>query len=304
MASTLKNVPHEIPEQIRTLNCLAYDQRGTTRIVTALLENIGLLPKKKRVFISYRRDEAREVVLQLFDSLSANEFTVFLDTHTIPAAEDFQTALWHNLHDTDVLIMLHTKGYFESHFAKEEFQRAYDKAIPILRIGWPGSMESLQDARILDHVDSVELLEDDLDTKCRPLPKARIREICAKMEVLRCQGYALRSKTLLNRLRPIETSDWLFSSSASFPSLALITLPNGVKLAVYPIIGAPSAITLHEAARASAPPHIPAVLYDHIGLHPNLQEHLDWLDTEISNVRLLKANDVFVQLRPVGDLSL
>lgn len=90
IASDVNRVNAEIPELLLPLNCLAYAANGPQRVATALLECAGLLPRQRRVFVSYRRGEAREAALQLFDALSARLFDVFLDTHGIPPAEDFR----------------------------------------------------------------------------------------------------------------------------------------------------------------------------------------------------------------------
>jgi hypothetical protein len=108
VVSDLAMVQEEIPAVLRALNCLAYSAGGAQRVATALLECAGLLPRQRRVFLSYRRDEARQAAVQLFDALSGRLFDVFLDTHGIAPAEDFQAMLWHRLCDSDVLVMLDT----------------------------------------------------------------------------------------------------------------------------------------------------------------------------------------------------
>jgi TIR domain len=113
-----------IPLKLRPLNCLNAGADGFHRIATALLECVELLPRQRRVFVSYRRDNGREAALQLFDELSSSLFDVFLDTHGIAPAEDFQTVLWHRLCDSDVLVMLDTPDYFESRWTSAEFGRA------------------------------------------------------------------------------------------------------------------------------------------------------------------------------------
>ncbi len=42
----------EIPPQLREFNCLTYAAHGPTRVATALLECVGLLPRQRRVFLS------------------------------------------------------------------------------------------------------------------------------------------------------------------------------------------------------------------------------------------------------------
>lgn len=159
IASDVNRVNAEIPELLRPLNCLAYTANGPQRVATALLECVGLLPRQRRVFVSYRRGEARDAALQLFDTLSARLFDVFLDTHGIPPAEDFQTMLWHRLCDSDVLVMLDTPGYFESRWTSAEFGRALAKGISVLRVGWPDCTPSARTAT----ASRAELLPEEVD---------------------------------------------------------------------------------------------------------------------------------------------
>ena len=101
VVSDLARIREEIPEVLRPLNCLDYREGGAQRVATALLECCGLLPRQRRVFLSYRRSEARHAAVQLFDELSARVFDVFLDTHGVAPAVDFQTTLWHRLCDSE-----------------------------------------------------------------------------------------------------------------------------------------------------------------------------------------------------------
>lgn len=144
VVSDITKVQEEIPALLRPLNCLAYNVGGVQRTTSALLECAGLLPRQRRVFVSYRRDEARQAALQLFDAFSARLFDVFLDTHGIAPAEDFQAMLWHRLCDSDVLVMLDTPNYFGSRWTSAEFGRALAKGISVLRVGWPDSTPSIR----------------------------------------------------------------------------------------------------------------------------------------------------------------
>src|SRR5665213_2463626 len=67
-------VDQELPNQLKPLNCLTYKTHGPQRIATALLECVGLLPRQRRVFVSYRRTEAGAAALPLFDAVSSRLF--------------------------------------------------------------------------------------------------------------------------------------------------------------------------------------------------------------------------------------
>ena len=42
-----------VPSEISALNALAYNSGGAERLVSAMLECLGLLPKQRRIFVSY-----------------------------------------------------------------------------------------------------------------------------------------------------------------------------------------------------------------------------------------------------------
>ncbi|PTR00277.1 TIR domain-containing protein [Paraburkholderia sp. GV068] len=285
VASELTRVREEIPEALRQLNCIAYGAAGAQRVAVALLECAGLLPKQRRVFVSYRRNESREVALQLFDELSARQFDVFLDTHDIRPAEDFQAMLWHRLCDSDVLVMLDTPGYFESRWTNAEFGRALAKGISVLRIGWPDQTPSPRTGT----ASRVELLASDVQGSGRVSADA-IEKICLQLEMVRSQGYAVRNLNLVSKLRlAVETIGGAFVGVGPHKAVH-VSLPDSRPLIVHPAVGVPTALTLHEAT-THTPDSTSAVMYDPVGLHPEWQAHLDWLGGQIRTVRWMKVEE-------------
>jgi hypothetical protein len=134
-----QNFATVIPDFLHDIN--GHERRNDDpeqrELATLLLECIGLLRAQRRVFVSYRRSEARATAIQLHDLLSSRIFDVFLDTHDIRPGEPFQDVLWNRLCDSDVLIMLDTPTYFQSRWTRHELGRARAKEIHILRVVWP-----------------------------------------------------------------------------------------------------------------------------------------------------------------------
>lgn len=286
VASDLNKVSSEIPEILRSLNCLAYNSGGAQRVATALLECVGLLPKQRRVFVSYRRNEAREAALQLFDVLSARLFDVFLDTHGIPPAEDFQTMLWHRLCDSDVLIMLDTPGYFESRWTSAEFGRALAKGISVLRVGWPDATPSVRTAT----ASRVELLAEEVEPNTGRINEEALDRICLQLEEVRSQSQAVRTVNLVSNVRnALETIGGHLIGIGANRGMH-IKLPDAREIVVYPTVGVPTSATLHDAA-TNSPNQSVAVVYDHVGLHPRWLGHLDWLGQHIHAARWVKASE-------------
>lgn len=153
----------ELPPALWPINALIFDPQDIAlrRATSAALQCLGLLPAQRRVFVSYRREESAAVALQLFEGLSARHFDVFLDTHSVSVAADFQAVLWHRLCDSDVLVMLDTQGYFNSRWTSAEWGRAVAKNISILQVVWPDHEPS----RISRLATLKKLSEDSFDGK-------------------------------------------------------------------------------------------------------------------------------------------
>jgi hypothetical protein len=286
VVSDITQVHAEIPVVLRQLNCLSYQAGGSARVATALLECVGLLPRQRRVFLSYRRDESRQAALQLFEKLSARMFDVFLDTHGVPPSTDFQATLWHRLCDSDVLLMLDTPNYFASRWTSAEFGRALAKGIEILRVGWAGVNPSPRTAT----ASCINLAADDIDLNTGNLTDRAISEICLQLETVRSRSHAVRNLNLVSNIRlDIEKIGGSFAGVGINKSV-YIRLPNGIDLVVYPTVGVPTATTLHDAMKSS-PGSSVAVVFDYVGLHPDCLEHLDWLGIHIRSARLVRVNE-------------
>lgn len=284
VVSDIKKVHEEIPDVLRPINCLDYSVHGPERTATALLECVGLLPRQRRVFVSYRRDEAKQVALQLFDALSARLFDVFLDTHDIALGEDFQAMLWHRLCDSDVLIMLDTPTYFESRWTNAEFGRALSKGIAVLRVGWPDATPSPRTAT----ASRVELLANEFDENTGFLSQQAIERICVQLETVRSQSHAIRNLNLVSNIRNAVTQIQGEVLGVGAHNAIFIRLPGEKEVIVYPTVGVPTSVTLHDASINSSKKSV-AVVYDPVGLHSRWLGHLEWLGSEIHSVRWVKS---------------
>jgi len=284
VVSSLARVRAELPAQLWPINSLEYGAAGARRVASALLECAGLLPRQRRIFLSYRRDEARQAALQLFDALSARLFDVFLDTHAIAPAEDFQSALWHRLCDADVLLMLDTPTYFESRWTSAEFARALAKGVVILRVQWPDMTPSIRTAT----TGRAELLDTEVDASTGRLADSAIERICTQVEAARSEGIAVRHVNMVGRIRnEIETIGGRLHGIGPHKAVYL-QLPDGRDVVAYPTIGVPTSVTLHDATTHAGNSR-PAVVYDHVGLLPSWVKHIDWLGEHVKTARWVKA---------------
>ena len=277
-------VSADLPDVLKPFNCLTFAGDGALRIATSLLECVGLLPRQRRVFVSYRRDETREAALQLFNFLSSKIYDVFLDTHGILPAEDFQGVLWHRLCDSDVLIMLDTPTYFESRWTSAEFGRALAKGISILRVGWPGVIAAARTATTT----SLTLDNAEVDPATGQLTDAALRKVAKHVEIVRGESHAVRRLNLFSALkRDIECIGGTVSGVGVHNAI-LVRLAGGREVVTFPTIGVPTSMTLNEAVERASGKEA-AILYDHIGLQEKWLQHLTWLGSNISAARWVRS---------------
>lgn len=279
-----------LPAGIAALNA-AFLEASDTELETpfiAALECLGLLHSQRRIFISYRRTESREVAVQLHDELSGRGFDVFLDTHDIRPGTVFQEMLWHRLVDCDVVIMLDTPDYFSSKWTSQELGRSQSKGIQVLRLVWPGHGAT----RKLGLSETITLQAADL-TVARQLSAATIDTVARRTEHLRSRSIATRQLSLAGKLAiEIQAIGGTIEGIGAYRAMA-IDLPNGAKLHAYPMVGVPTAELLHEIeSKAGAAKHgrFPCLVYDDVGIRPAWAEHLAWLDKKIKDVRCLRIH--------------
>jgi hypothetical protein len=181
--------------------------------------------------------------------------------------------------------MLDTPTYFESRWTSAEFGRALAKDIAVLRIGWPDATPSPRTAT----ASRVEIMAEEIDGLGH-LSTAAIGRICSQLEAVRSQSHAVRTVNLVSNLRiAIEKIGGHLSGIGLHKGVNLL-LPDGRKLTVYPTIGVPTAVTLHDAVR-NCDDGSAAVAYDAVGLDKAWLEHLDWLGTHVRGVRWIKINE-------------
>ncbi len=266
------------------------DDLDMTDVASSLLECVGLLRRQRRVFVSYRRTEARAAAVQLHDLLSARGFDVFLDTHSIRPGEPFQEVLWHRLVDSDVMVMLDTPTYFESRWTREEIGRARAKDIQVLRVIWPGHTPS----RMTDLSETVHLEETELRDVDGPIDEHKADEIILKVERLRSRSLAARYMAITGKLRAdVEKIGGRVESIGAHRTVSVRLLDNR-RLWAYPIVGIPTAEALNDIAikaRRANQQEKPVLVYDHIGIQESWGAHLQWLGEEIQSVRWLKVSD-------------
>lgn len=295
LVSSLGVARAELPTCLQSINAMALDAADPQLVKPTMvaLQCLGLLPAQRRVFLSYRRDDSRDVAVQLFEALSARQFDVFLDTHSIATGADFQSMLWHRLCDSDVLVMLDTPGYFESRWTGAEWNRAIAKSISILQVVWPGHAQS----RYSKLATPLLLQPDGLDGA--RLSEASVNRLALELETLRSKSIAIRHASIAGNLQTaVEDLGGSIEGIGQRRSIAF-KLPSGATLVAYPNVGVPTAVTLHEATH-DADNRPAVVVYDHVGLSDQWMTHIAWLRSNFTAVKWLKSREACWEL---GDLQ-
>ena len=284
VASTEMRVPDEIPGDLRFLNCVIMDRDGPERLLSTVLECLGLLRRQRRVFLSYRRTEAGAAALQMHDLLCARGYEVFLDTHGALRAVDFQETLWHKLCDVDVMVMLETATYFQSRWTREEFGRALAKNIGVLRVQWPDTTPSTD----TQTCSRVEIIPEELDVTTGALAPVALERIADQLERFRSLSFAVRRISVMTQLTAaIESIQGRVLGVGPHFTMR-VQMPGGETLSVSPVLGVPDSNSLHDAMLRSDG-HPTAVLYDHVGVMPSWNTHLEWLAQNIQRAYWIRS---------------
>jgi TIR domain len=284
----------DIPEKLRSAN--GHRRRAIdtemNELAAALLECLGLLNVQRRVFISYRRTEARAAAMQLYDRLAERTFDVFLDTHDIRPGKPFQEVLFHRLCDSDVLLMLDTPTYFQRMWTRQELGRALAKGIHILRVVWPKPHEPTPEASLAE---TIQLAAAEMGGADGPIPQARVDEIALALERTRSRSIAARYMAITGKLREdLVRIGGSVDAIGSHRAIA-ITLPSKTKVWAYPVVGFPSAELLYDVADKAANSDqvgTPILVYDEVGMSQPWIAHLKWLDENIKSVRAIKTSTI------------
>jgi len=302
IVTDLKQFKIQIPEQLRGINGFALpDHLAIPRIVSTALEGLSLLRASRRLFISYKRDESSGVAIQLFEKLEGAGFDVFLDTHSVPMAADFQEELWHRLADTDVVVLLNTPGFLLSNWTREEVAKANAMSIGMVQLIWPGHKQE----RHSELSFPIPLKPEDFRGKKFKksktyLTKGTVKQVIAETESLRARSLAARQDNMINEFMKAAVSINA-SVDLQYGKFILLEKKDGKKVIVIPTVGVPQAFTYYQSEQLLNTLKLPNVvavylLYDHKNIRNNWIRHLDWLDLQLK-IKSIKIDMVVNSLK-------
>ena len=302
LVDDLTEYPNLVPDVLHPINGLRLDANDTelSEPVHRILEMLRLMRNKRRLFISYRRVQSREVAVQLYDTLQQRRFDVFLDTHGVQAGDRVQDELGQRLLDADVMIFLDTTGATESKWIREEIEIANSLAIGVLQVLFPRiatPTDHLDRAQFTELCVPFELSRDDFEGDHfeknggeRLKPEALDR-IALHAEGLRARSMATRRNRLTARMLTALDERSPPPPYTVEPGRSITVNASGSgPVVVCPQIGVVDSSCLFQA-ESDAQAARPVVLYDPTGLRSESEQHLAWLcrHTKIDRVSLLET---------------
>lgn len=293
----------QMPEELESINYFKLNNSEKIEsLVSLVLESLYLLRQSRRLFISYRRKESTSIATQLYEKLEKSGFDVFLDTHSIRPGDPFQEELWHRMTDTDVIVLLNTKGFLNSEWTKKEISEASAMSIGIFQIIWPDhdaerytqltEQYKLNENNFIDGKfnDNEQHLKDDV-----------INELTEKIESLRARNLAARQELLVSTfIRDAESNG--ISDYQIMNQMIFIKGKSGKKYIMLPSIGIPNAYLYNRMSEENICDYFPDaekyLLYDNAKIRKMWLTHLDWLNVylPIKSLKILEVKEWLMNL--------
>lgn len=127
---------------IKERNTVGIQQRDGPTLIETIQGYLGLsaFACHKKVFISYRRSDAKHIAQEIYRYLWDNHFQVFLDTSQAEGGAVVQKEIVREIEDKDFVLLLDSPDVGSSKWVEEEILQAFARRIPvrIVSIG-PGS---------------------------------------------------------------------------------------------------------------------------------------------------------------------
>jgi hypothetical protein len=286
------NIELKIPDPLLAINALELDPRDPEleELAGLILELLGLLRKRRRLFISYKRSESSAVAQQLYHALDERTFDVFLDTMSLRPAAEFQEMLWHRMTDSDVVVLLYTASTHSSGWVEKEIQRALGMKITVLQLIWPfvprDPSTRFFEPMYLDHADFDPAYPD-------RLLASKATAIGTLVESLRASSLARREAELVTTLqiRAAIHSRTTFVRPARYVD---VHCDPQTFTRVIPVVGVPDSESFQAGVLApveGVSPQQIVLLYDSLNVTTIWNAHLGWLRDHLP-VKAIKAFEI------------
>ena len=282
----LREFQEEVPSQLHAING---HELGKLGLIDGILAALRLTRRQRKVFISYKRDDASGVANQLFEELIRRNYWVFLDTVSVEPGVDFQETLWARMADVDLLIFLDTPGALTSQWVHQELARAHDLALGVLQLVWPGQKRT-KGTELCDYINLADVdFEIGRHGKDNRLATGIALDIVNKAEHARIASLGKKRIRIVSNIVDQATSAGLTCTVHPVGSIDFYRNGNKVGAAI-PVLGTPDAPLIHEKEDEYSQAVLPGyrAIYNGLGVDPEWARHLDWLNDH----HLLKTEQV------------
>lgn len=289
----VQNFNEKVPVALHPVNGVAVGKvPDFTEVANLVLENLSLLRRSRRLFISYLRRDSTAVAHQLRVAFDDAGYDAFLDTSSVPKGDDFQAVLWHRLLDSDVMVVLDTENFLESRWTTKELAEASAMSVGMLRVVWPG-VKPVRGAELAEQL-HLEVQDFEGDR----LTDSAVDRIGKAVGMLRARCIAARHTNLI-----VEFCQEAVRAGAQVTvqpgRYVLARTKQGRRIAAVPAVGVPDAQRYHEASarfpQSGETADEALLIYDHRGMLPAWTVFLDWLDDHLP-VRGLRVTNTASRL--------
>ncbi len=217
------NIEEKLPHSIQFRKAVGWVDNKSVAIAT-LLQMLGLVESARKVFISYRHYDSKELAIQLHTALSQRGFDVFLDRFSVPPGKDFQERIDQELGDKAFVVLLESPGIQDSKWIQHEITYAHSHRIGILAVTKPCVAKCEQDSSVADAFRH-RLCHADLTPEGK-LKSAVLVTILNKIELGHARALRRRREQLIGSLRDILA--WEGGCSRPLDDWAILaSFPNG-----------------------------------------------------------------------------
>lgn len=284
----------EVPGILHKLNGVIYSENELDSIVNVAFEELRLLRKTRRVFISYKRSESSAVANQLYDVLSRHQFDVFLDTYFIRGAADFQAELHHRITDSDVLIQLNSPSFKDSKWCEEEISDANARKVGVLQLNWPGVHSGSSDQlSIVRQLVDTDFRRKHWNRNTSVLKSKMLSSIAIQVESVRARNLAARQDGLTAEF--VKEANRQGRNIIKEPTFLVEERPSGKFWYYIPAIGVPQSINFQDSLKMLGKwgiknPEKVFLIYDELSILEDWISHLDWM-SKYFEVKTIKKSE-------------
>lgn len=135
----LREYRQNVPPLLWPVNGFGWtDPAAPSRFARVILEELGVEDRKRRVFISHKRDDGLVAAERLADYISHYGFDPFIDRFDIAVGADVQASIADALEDYAFLLLLETPLAHTSDWVYDEVDYALAHYMGIHILTWPG----------------------------------------------------------------------------------------------------------------------------------------------------------------------